>query len=267
MPRVKREVQPTATQQDMLRPLVTRNRAAMATSLAPTLSKASSTPIAAHTSFAEASPASRTPVKRRKTTSVAPPTPQSPSQASIARRAKYTKPSAPSTSPDLLHIQLPFHLPDAIAHLSSTDARFARMFEHLPCRPFVPPLTAIDPFRTLVTSIIGQQVSWMAAKAITTRFRAFFGYDGEEGFPTAERVAKSETMALKGVGLSLRKAEYGELSSTASESNDVCQFGEKPRYGLGAYSQSSRLHSTSCPVHCRPNFCAMEPTRIYQKPS
>jgi DNA-3-methyladenine glycosylase II len=93
------------------------------------------------------------------------------------------------------------------------------MFTHLPCRPFHPPLEEIDPFRTLVTSIIGQQVSWMAARAINNRFRALFGYgDGErygteDGFPTPMMVSKAEVAELKGVGLSTRKAEYGESNN------------------------------------------------------
>lgn len=84
------------------------------------------------------------------------------------------------------------------------------MFKHLSIRPFQPPYTAIDPFKTLVTSIIGQQVSWMAAKAINKRFKALFGFDDEEGFPGPGEVAKGEVLVFKGAGLSTRKAEYGE---------------------------------------------------------
>lgn len=87
------------------------------------------------------------------------------------------------------------------------------MFKHLPCKPFQPPYTAIDPFKTLVTSIIGQQVSWMAARAINGRFRALFGYETEEaGFPGPDEVVQKKAEELKSVGLSMRKAEYGELS-------------------------------------------------------
>ncbi|RSH88869.1 hypothetical protein EHS25_002531 [Saitozyma podzolica] len=118
------------------------------------------------------------------------------------------------SAPSLLPATLSFPFPHAVSHLSTVDPRFAGMFTHLPCRPFHPPLEAIDPFRTLVTSIIGQQVSWMAARAINNRFRALFGYgDGErygaeDGFPTPMMVSKAEVAELKGVGLSTRKAEY-----------------------------------------------------------
>lgn len=85
------------------------------------------------------------------------------------------------------------------------------MFTHIPIKPFQPPLEAIDPFKTLVTSIIGQQVSWMAARAINKRFQELFGYTEETGgFPSPLEVAGEDVLRLKGVGLSLRKAEYGE---------------------------------------------------------
>ncbi|EIW70463.1 hypothetical protein TREMEDRAFT_71310 [Tremella mesenterica DSM 1558] len=113
-----------------------------------------------------------------------------------------------SASPSLLAPTLPFSLQDAITHLSLADPRFGNMFQHLPCKPYIPPYTAIDPFRTLVTSIIGQQVSWMAARAINGRFRALFGYEDENGFPSPAQVAATEVQTLKGVGLSTRKAEY-----------------------------------------------------------
>lgn len=116
----------------------------------------------------------------------------------------------------LLPASLIFDVPTAIAHLSNTDPRFGRMFDTLPCKPFQPPLEAIDPFKTLVTSIIGQQVSWMAARAINNRFMAIFGFgDGTgsqevKGYPTPGMVAAADVMKLKSVGLSLRKAEYGQ---------------------------------------------------------
>ena len=86
------------------------------------------------------------------------------------------------------------------------------MVQQIPCKPFHPPVEAIDPFKTLVTSIIGQQVSWMAARAITKRFRALFGHEDEDGFPNPMQVANEDVLRLKSVGLSMRKAEYGMFS-------------------------------------------------------
>nr|ODO01227.1 DNA-3-methyladenine glycosylase II [Cryptococcus depauperatus CBS 7855] len=113
----------------------------------------------------------------------------------------------PTSIPSLPPI-LSFDLSAAYAHLSALDPRFSMLFKHLPCRPFVN-LESIDPFRTLVTSIIGQQVSWMAARAINSRFRALFGFaDEKDGFPSPDMILKHDVASLRTVGLSGRKAEY-----------------------------------------------------------
>lgn len=52
----------------------------------------------------------------------------------------------------------------------------------------------------------------MAARAINKRFQELFGYTEESGgFPSPMEVAGEDVLRLKGVGLSLRKAEYGEF--------------------------------------------------------
>ena len=53
----------------------------------------------------------------------------------------------------------------------------------------------------------------MAARAINNRFRGLFGYkeDDEEGFPSPADVYKEDVLVLKSAGLSMRKAEYGEV--------------------------------------------------------
>jgi len=112
-------------------------------------------------------------------------------------------------TPILLPPTLSFLLPDAVSHLTGHDPRFGHFFEHIPIKPFQPPLEAIDPFKTLVTSIIGQQVSWMAARAINKRFKELFGYMGDDEYPSPREVAGEDVLKLKSVGLSMRKAEYG----------------------------------------------------------
>ncbi|WVW84083.1 hypothetical protein I302_106112 [Kwoniella bestiolae CBS 10118] len=130
-------------------------------------------------------------------------------KSSVHKATKNVNTAGSSGQTQLLPPTLSFSLPDAIAHLSRVDPRFSLFFTHLPCRPFVH-LEAIDPFRTLVTSIIGQQVSWLAARAINNRFRALYGFEPEskDGFPTPELVEKEDVAKLKSVGLSTRKAEY-----------------------------------------------------------
>jgi DNA-3-methyladenine glycosylase II len=84
----------------------------------------------------------------------------------------------------------------------------------------------IDPFRSLTTGIIGQQVSGAAAKSIKNKFIALFNESNPDNavFPTPAEVAKTDLSRLRLAGLSQRKAEYiqglaekfasGELSTT-----------------------------------------------------
>jgi hypothetical protein len=112
-------------------------------------------------------------------------------------------------TPSLLPLTPTISLSHAQTHLEAFDPRFKKLFGAMPCRPFVEPYQAVDPFKTLATSIIGQQVSWMAARAINNRFRALFGYTDEDSFPSPQEVTQKDVLVLKSAGLSLRKAEYG----------------------------------------------------------
>ncbi|PYH45186.1 DNA-3-methyladenine glycosylase II [Aspergillus saccharolyticus JOP 1030-1] len=106
-------------------------------------------------------------------------------------------------------------LENAIAHLIATDPRLGPIIKAHPCPLFTPEglAEAIDPFRSLVQSIIGQQVSGAAAKSIRDRFVALFstGKSDEEvpdGFPTPHDIIKKDIETLRTAGLSQRKAEY-----------------------------------------------------------
>ncbi|ORX35757.1 DNA glycosylase [Kockovaella imperatae] len=161
------------------------------------------------------STSSSTPVKARRKVEKKSTIPADTSASIPASAASRSSPK-PSTAddslpytPSLLPPTLKFSLPSAIEHLSNHDPRFKLMFSTIPCRPFHEPIEAVDPYRTLVVTIIGQQVSWMAAKAITRRFRAHFGFEeDDQSFPTPMQVAKAEVIKLREVGLSFRKAEY-----------------------------------------------------------
>lgn len=114
---------------------------------------------------------------------------------------------------------LTFSFEDAKKHLISVDPRFEDIFERLKCKPFEH-LERVDPFRTLAQSILGQQISWLAARSITHRFRRLFDpslpekpdhakmNDADSFFPTAQQVAQSDVATLRTAGLSQRKAEY-----------------------------------------------------------
>lgn len=61
--------------------------------------------------------------------------------------------------PSILPVEPKFSVKDAQDQLIRFDPRFKGLFDAMPCRPFVEPFHALDPYRTLTTSIVGQQVS------------------------------------------------------------------------------------------------------------
>lgn len=73
-----------------------------------------------------------------------------------------------------------FCMDDAKSHLMAVDPRFETLFDRLVCKPFESTqLERIpDPFQSLCTSILGQQVSAMAARSITHRFIRLYVFDG-----------------------------------------------------------------------------------------
>lgn len=112
-------------------------------------------------------------------------------------------------------------LEKALEHLIAVDARLKPVVEQHHCHLFSPEGLAeqIDPFDSLVSSIIGQQVSGAAARSIKNKFLDLF--DTETGdlqadattkakrrFPTPAQVAKLDIPTLRTAGLSQRKAEY-----------------------------------------------------------
>lgn len=106
-------------------------------------------------------------------------------------------------------------LEEAVAHLIATDPRLESVIKQHPCPLFSPAGLAeqIDPFNSLVSSIIGQQVSGAAAKSIRNKFLALFNIESGTGiarsrFPTPQEVAQQDIPTLRTAGLSQRKAEY-----------------------------------------------------------
>lgn len=92
----------------------------------------------------------------------------------------------------------PWH--SAVTHLASVDTRWARRIAKVgPCalRPMG------DRYGTLVRSIVAQQISTKAADSIRGRLLALVGNQ-----LAAERVCTLDVKALRGVGLSERKAGY-----------------------------------------------------------
>ncbi|KAJ3484709.1 hypothetical protein NLI96_g5449 [Meripilus lineatus] len=140
---------------------------------------------------------------------------ESTSQAALVAEVVATN----DNSRHLVPAKLSFSFEDARDHLIRVDPRFEGIFNRLPCRPFEH-LEQFDPFITLATSILGQQISWKAARSITHKFVKLFNADVPETpgeykltrisdyFPTAQQVAKMDHASLRTAGLSGRKAEY-----------------------------------------------------------
>jgi DNA-3-methyladenine glycosylase II len=68
----------------------------------------------------------------------------------------------------------------------------------------------VDPFQSLTSGIMGQQVSGAAAKSIQNKFICLFHVHnaGPGEYPTPDEVVKSDLPTLRTAGLSQRKAEY-----------------------------------------------------------
>ena len=109
-------------------------------------------------------------------------------------------------------------LEQACAHLVSVDARMKPLIERHHCRVFSPEGLAeeLNPFESLCSSIISQQVSGAAAKSIKHKFIGLFHSAPDDpsedstikAFPTPTQVSNCQISFLRTAGLSERKAEY-----------------------------------------------------------
>ncbi|KAF2086141.1 DNA glycosylase [Saccharata proteae CBS 121410] len=111
-------------------------------------------------------------------------------------------------------------LAEAEAHLIRVDPSLRKVVEKHKCKVFSPEglMEDVDPFRSLVSGILAQQVSHLcahgcvsgaAAKSIKNKFIALFpSTDPGYSFPTPAQVAVAEISLLRSAGLSGRKAEY-----------------------------------------------------------
>ncbi|OCH95080.1 DNA glycosylase [Obba rivulosa] len=157
------------------------------------------------------------PVKksRKKTTAKAEDAAAAPAPAQAAA-TPVLPPIPPGEPAAFVPAVLTFSFEDAKKHLIDVDRRFEDVFARMKCRPFEH-LERVDPFRTLTDSILGQQISWLAARSIRHRFIRLFDpslpekpvdYHAIDFFPTAHQVASMDIATLRTAGLSGRKAEY-----------------------------------------------------------
>ncbi|KAL8642585.1 MAG: hypothetical protein Q9228_000726 [Teloschistes exilis] len=108
-------------------------------------------------------------------------------------------------------------LDQACAHLIQADARMQSWIEKYPCQMFSAEGLAeeIDPFQSLCSSIMAQQVSGAAAKSIKNKFIGLLKEAALETpstdqsfFPSPAQISSCEVSFLRKAGLSTRKAEY-----------------------------------------------------------
>lgn len=126
-----------------------------------------------------------------------------PAYSNFEEASPSKKPSGTTTSKTLLD--------EACAHLAKVAPKLKPVIEKHHCRIFSPEGLAeeIDPFRSLTSGIMAQQVSGAAAKSIKNKFIALFPSEQcPRGYPTPEVVAKTDLVTLRTAGLSQRKAEY-----------------------------------------------------------
>ncbi|OKL59141.1 hypothetical protein UA08_05770 [Talaromyces atroroseus] len=131
-------------------------------------------------------------------------------------------PSAEDVSPSKTGLPRPIAttgnlLEKALEHLVASDARLKPVIAKHHCRLFSPEGLdeKIDPFESLASSIIGQQVSGAAARSIKNKFLGLFpdatataSQHNKRPFPTPAQVSQLDIPTLRTAGLSQRKAEY-----------------------------------------------------------
>jgi DNA-3-methyladenine glycosylase II len=118
-------------------------------------------------------------------------------------------------------------LEDAKAHLLLHAPSLAPIIAQHECELFTEAGLAevVDPFQSLASGVISQQVSGAAAKAIKSRFVELFSAELAErkelNFPTPAMVLRVDQPTLRTVGLSQRKAEYLHSLAEAFEKGDL----------------------------------------------
>ncbi|MCJ1315331.1 3-methyladenine DNA glycosylase [Xylographa vitiligo] len=132
-----------------------------------------------------------------------------PAEGATASPSKTGKPPPSTTTGQLLD--------EACAHLVAAEPRLEPVIAQHRCQIFAPEGLAeeVDPFRSLASGIMAQQVSGAAASSIKKKFIGLFNAAPAEGeeptewrFPTPAQVAACEVAFLRTAGLSGRKAEY-----------------------------------------------------------
>ncbi|KUI61158.1 DNA-3-methyladenine glycosylase [Cytospora mali] len=240
----KRKASP-AVETDPAPPTTPKRRAPKSAATLPSTPTATPSAVRLIAEPAAAPNGFQTPTSSAATTTTA--TTPKPKSRAVARLADPNLTNAPLLSPEtsrvvsrLLGPDVPAEHPtittanileDACAHLIKVNPRLNPLIEAHHCRIFSAEGLAekIDPFESLASGIISQQVSGAAAKAIKARFIGLFSYDQHADdttpprrkFPTPSQVAATSIETLRGAGLSQRKAEYIQGLSAKFAAGDL----------------------------------------------
>lgn len=119
---------------------------------------------------------------------------------------------------------LAFSLEDAREHLCRCDSRFIRMFMQMELKTYDElkdgQVKELNLFRVLTTSIIGQQISWVAARSVNYKFCRIFAPElpvqpdwdhvvrDALPFPTPRQLLAVSDEQLRQAGLSAAKMKY-----------------------------------------------------------
>ncbi|WFD34706.1 DNA-3-methyladenine glycosylase II [Malassezia cuniculi] len=114
----------------------------------------------------------------------------------------------------LARTPIPFSLDEAQAHLCKVDVRFVPLFKRYPLRVYANSDTPLNLYRTIIRSILGQQISWLAAQSIMHKFLRLFNAElpeelgDTEWFPSPLDVLDADDTQLRTAGLSSAKIVY-----------------------------------------------------------
>ncbi|KAI8644101.1 DNA glycosylase [Parasitella parasitica] len=128
-----------------------------------------------------------------------------------------------SNAPSALYIlSEETHIDNAIEHFKKHDPKLASYINDEVLASFKERMSRdrkSDPFRSLASGIIYQQIHGKAAASIEARFIQLFGsQEGKDWYPSPADVLKKSTDELRSAGLSARKAEY--IQCLAQKFND-----------------------------------------------
>lgn len=97
-----------------------------------------------------------------------------------------------------------FSVDAALAHLREVDPQLAAIMDRV--GDYNPTIRRVDPYASLLRTILFQQLAGAAANAIQRRFLALYGDDGQP--PAPEQLLATSDEDLRGAGISRQKISY-----------------------------------------------------------